>query len=56
MRNKMGNRYYLTGSQLGMLMGDTDEGRRMKLLQEIMDEQCLNNKAKEALKRLRLRN
>ncbi len=37
----MGNRYYLTGSQLGMLMGDTDEGRRMKLLQKIMDDQQL---------------
>ena len=37
----MGNRYYLTGSQLGMLMGDTDEGIRMKLLQKIMDDQQL---------------
>lgn len=39
----MGNRYYLTGVQLGMLMSDTDEKRRMELLNKIMDDQCMNN-------------
>jgi len=62
-------RYYITGSQLGMLMGDTDEKRRMKLLNEIMNNQQIEKKfkrirqdspayikGKEAIRRLRGRN
>lgn len=39
----MVNRYYLTGAQLGMLMSDTDETRRMILLNEIMNYQQIDN-------------
>ena len=40
----MGGRYYLTGVQLGMLMSIPEESVRMKLLQEIMDNQYLGDK------------
>lgn len=40
----MGSRYYLTGVQLGILMADTDEKTRMKILNEIMNEQYLGEK------------
>jgi len=40
----MGGRYYLTGVQLGMLMSIPKESVRMKLLQEIMDNQYLGDK------------
>lgn len=43
----MGGRYYLTGVQLGILMSDTDEQERMKLLQEIMDDQFIGDFEKE---------
>ncbi len=39
----MGNRYYLTGVQLGMLMRDIDETKRMEILNKIMNDQCMNN-------------
>lgn len=52
----MGNRYYLTGTQLGMLMRLQDEKERMKILNKIMNNQCLGNKARRALARLRERN
>ena len=39
----MGDRYVLTGVQLGMLMSDTDEKLRMKLLNEIMNNQLLED-------------
>ena len=35
----MGNRYYLTGVQLGILMSEINEKSRMELLNEIMNEQ-----------------
>jgi hypothetical protein len=40
----MGGRYYLTGVQLGILMANTDEKTRMKILQDIMDNQYLGDK------------
>lgn len=47
----MGNRYYLTGAQLGMLMRDTDESRRMKLLNDIMNDQNIESEAFKKCKR-----
>lgn len=39
----MGNRYVITGVQLGILMADTDEKSRMKMLNEIMNDQMLED-------------
>lgn len=39
----MGNRYWMTGVQLGILMSNTDEKVRMKILNEIMNEQLIEN-------------
>lgn len=39
----MGNRYYLTGVQLGILMSQTDESWRMKILNKIMNDQQIEN-------------
>ena len=39
----MGDRYIITGVQLGILMGSLDEKFRMKVLQEIMDNQLLED-------------
>jgi hypothetical protein len=43
MKNKMGGRYFITGSQLGILMvlDRKDEKQRMKILQEIMNDQFI---------------
>ena len=62
----MGNRYWITGVQLGMLVGiDTPKGRR-EIAEKIMDEQYLceaeefkklkYKEAKKTLSRLRSRN
>lgn len=40
----MGNRYYITGTQLGMLMGDPSAARRTILLQDIIDKQHLGTR------------
>lgn len=39
----MGDRYVLTGVQLGILMSNTDEKFRMKVLNEIMNNQLLED-------------
>jgi len=35
-------KYYITNSQLGMLMGDTDEKRTRRLLNKIIEDQQIN--------------
>ncbi len=40
----MGDRYYLTGVQLRILMSNTDEKIRMDLLNKIMNDQYLGEK------------
>lgn len=46
----MGNRYVITGVQLGILMGSLDEKIRVRLLQEIMDNQILEDVVKIKIK------
>lgn len=43
----MGGRYYLTGVQLGILMSNLDEKERMKILNEIMNNQYLGDTSRE---------
>jgi len=40
----MGGRYFITGSQLGMLMSVMDEKEKLKLLQDIIDFQYIGDK------------
>lgn len=53
----MRNRYYLTGVQLDMLMINTNESCRMKILNKIMNDQHIGSEAfkkcKKAMRELK---